>query len=440
MNNYLPPQELEFSEQLRKLYPEKFTQLADIKTITFQVTENCCLNCSYCYQVHTIDADMDFKDIEDFLYNLLHDKFEDVSTKNTKAVIWEFIGGEPFIKIDLISQITDYIYNTMIKNNHPWLFFSRVSISSNGILYFDSRVQNYLLKYDDFISLGISLDGSKKLHDSCRVDLHGEGSYDKVISAVRHYKKTFNRMPNIKMTFSPENIRFLYESYLSVIHEGYIFLHGNCVYEEGWTEKEATILYYELKKLADYLIENDLYNKIFISFFNENFFNPMNENENDNWCGGINYSMLAIDHKGKLYHCIRYMSSSLQGEQSPLIIGDIKNGIGKTPEYKKAFESTCGITRRSQSTDECFYCPIARGCAWCSAYNYQVTGSANKRVTYICIMHKARALANVYFWNRVYQKVNIDKHFINYLPDEQSLLIIPEEELNLLKKLEKGGN
>ena len=66
-----------------------------------------------------------------------------------------------------------------------------------------------------------------------------------------------------------------------------------------------------------------------------------------------------------------------------------------------------------------------------------MTGSANKRVTYICVMHKARALANVYFWNKLYKKLGIDKVFINHLPDEQSLKIIPQEELDLLKSLEK---
>lgn len=178
MINYLPSKELEFGEQLRKLYPEKFTQLADVKTITFQVTENCCLNCSYCYQVHAANADMDFDTMKPFIDDLLNDRFEAATTKNTQGVIWEFIGGEPFMMIDLITQITDYIFDTMTEKNHPWLFFSRVSISTNGILYFDPRVQAYLNKYDDFIGLGISLDGSKELHDACRLDLYGQGSYE----------------------------------------------------------------------------------------------------------------------------------------------------------------------------------------------------------------------------------------------------------------------
>lgn len=51
-------------------------------------------------------------------------------------------------------------------------------------------------------------------------------------------------------------------------------------------------------------------------------------------------------------------------------------------------------------------------------------------------MHKARALANVYYWNSLYKKLNIDKVKQNYLPDEESLKIISQEELDKLKLLE----
>jgi hypothetical protein len=30
-------------------------------------------------------------------------------------------------------------------------------------------------------------------------------------------------------------------------------------------------------------------------------------------------------------------------------------------------------------------------------------------------MHKARVLANVYYWNKLYKKLNINKQYINYL-------------------------
>lgn len=440
MNNprYKCPRPLEFGDYLSSLYPGNFPAIEDIKTITFQVTENCCLHCSYCYQVHNTHNELDFNKIKPWIEELLDDKLSYINTSNTKGIIWEFIGGEPFLRIDLITQITDLVYNTMIEKNHPWLHFSKISISSNGILYFDKRVQAYLNKYKELISLGISLDGNKELHDKCRVDLEGNGSHDRVIAAVHHYKKHFGYMPNIKMTFAPENLPYLNESYQYLISEGYKDLHGNCVYEDVWSMKDATELYYQLKNLADYLIDNDLHKDIYVSFFDEDHFQPKEEHDNENWCGGVHNSMFAIDNNGLIYHCIRFMDSSLQGEQKPLPLGDIQNGFGVKEEHIKNLEMFHSITRRSQSTDECFYCPIAGGCSWCSGYNYQKTGTVNKRVTYICNMHKARSLANVYYWNKVYQKEKVNKVFIRHLSDEESLKIIPQDELNLLINLERG--
>lgn len=57
--------------------------------------------------------------------------------------------------------------------------------------------------------------------------------------------------------------------------------------------------------------------------------------------------------------------------------------------------------------------------------------------TYICVMHKARALGNLYFWNKYYRKNNMNKRMKNYVPDEWALEIISESELNMLKELER---
>ena len=70
-----------------------------------------------------------------------------------------------------------------------------------------------------------------------------------------------------------------------------------------------------------------------------------------------------------------------------------------------------------------------------SAYNYQEFGTPNKRATYICEMHKARSLANVYYWNKYYQKNNIDKKFKMNCPKEWALKIISEDEYKMLLDL-----
>jgi hypothetical protein len=48
--------------------------------------------------------------------------------------------------------------------------------------------------------------------------------------------------------------------------------------------------------------------------FKEMCFCPLMEQDNNNWCGGVNGAMLAIDPNGDMYSCIRYMESSLNGK------------------------------------------------------------------------------------------------------------------------------
>ena len=143
--------------------------------------------------------------------------------------------------------------------------------------------------------------------------------------------------------------------------------------------------------------------------------------------------MLSCDPDGYLYPCIRYMESSLGSDREPYCIGNVNDGIGVTKDEIQKIKCLNCITRRSQSTDKCFYCPIGSGCSWCSAYNYQELGTPNARVDYSCIMHKARAIANAYYWSKVYEKRNLDKLYEFYLPDSESLEIISQEELNNIK-------
>ena len=55
-------------------------------------------------------------------------------------------------------------------------------------------------------------------------------------------------------------------------------------------------------------------------------------------------------------------------------------------------------------------------------------------------MHKARSLANVYYWNKYYKKNNIDKHFKMHLPKNEALKFISEDEYNIYRKLRKRKN
>jgi radical SAM peptide maturase (CXXX-repeat target family) len=381
---------------------------------------------------------MPFEVAQDFIELLLaNDKNTQqyLDTRACDGIIIEFIGGEPLLEVELMDKIMDYFLKRMIETNHPWQYNWRISISSNGTLYFNPEVQKFINKWRDHLSYSVSIDGNKQLHDSCRLFPDGTGSYDKAIAAVRHYVDVLHGSMGSKMTLAPANIMYTCDAVKGLIDQGYKEIFLNCVFEKGWEEKDATILYHQLVELSDYILSNNLEDELYISMFEENFFHPKDRSDSQNWCGG-NGAMISVDWKGDIYPCIRYMESSLGPDIEPVKIGNVKTGIMTDAKCRNCIQKLKSVNRLNQSTEECIECPIAEGCAWCQAYNYQDSGDFNHRATYICVMHKARALANCYFWNLRYWKNNENKRMKLWLSDEEALKIINEEELEFLKILQ----
>ncbi len=443
---------LSFQDWIAKIYPEtvKMKSMNSInrretalsRTITFQVTDKCNLACTYCYQINKGVRRMSFE-----VAKLLIDKL--LSGEGgvgdylgiSPAIILDFIGGEPFLEVELIDQIVDYFRLRTMELNHPWANKFCISICSNGVLYKDPKVQAFLQKNRDILSFNVTVDGTKKLHDSCRIFPDGSPSYDMAHDAAMDWKRRGNYMGS-KITLAPGNIKYFNDCLRQMIADGFDEINANCVYEEGWKDEHATEVYNQCKRFTDWFHNEKEYKNddIFISFLTEKHGMPMSEEDNNNWCGGTGL-MLAVDPDGKLYPCLRYMESSLGDQREPIIIGDVWNGIGSRKCERDCISCMDCVTRRSQSTDECFYCPIANGCSWCSGYNYQSQGSFNKRATYICCMTKARALAINYYWNTYYLMNNIPKVCDLWVPKQWAIPIIGEKEynhlVNMVKKL--GG-
>lgn len=432
------PRVMSFTDTFTRMYPEFIGEDYGIKTITFVVTEDCNLKCSYCYQGCKTKKVMTKEVAKEAIDLLLSNKNNYI---NSKGVILDFIGGEPFLEIELMDYIVEYFKYKTLELNHSWGKYYMLGISSNGTLYDNPKVKEFLLKNKNKVSLGITIDGNKELHDTCRLFHDGRPSYDIVIKNAREYMKFSNQsFGTTKLTVAPSNIDYLYKAVKNMHMENILCVHANCVYEEGWNEEHATKLYYQLKQVADYLLNEGYEDELYCSFFDEHIGIALdllnNEDDNRNHCGGTGH-MLAIGHDGTFYPCIRYMSYCLPSHREPISIGNLKDGIGIKEKDKSTIDKLQKITLCSQSTEECISCPIARGCGWCSGYNYDYTGDPNKRVTFICCMHKARVLANHYYYMKLLEVKNEDAgyHKTLNLPKEEALKIISEEEYNMLLNL-----
>mgnify|MGYP003046733099 FL=1 len=370
------------------------------KNIIFIVTKDCQLACKYCYLVGKNSRErMPWKVAKTAIdYRLDQEKdFKE------ESVVWDFIGGEPFLEIDLIDRICDYLKTDMFRRNHHWFDSYRFSLSTNGINYHEEKVQRFIKKNINHLSIGITIDGTELKHDLNRIYRESErGSYRDV---VRNIPLWLEQFPNAgtKVTISSADIPYIKESVLHLYSLGIHEVNINCVFENVWKTGDDKRFEEQLIQLADEIIEKEYYKEFACSFFSENLGKPMDCTlQNQNWCGAG--MMLAIDAEGNFYPCTRFAQYSLRSKKA-WIIGNIRDGIDKNK-----LRPFLTLDRCTQSTQECIDCEVAEGCAWCQGENYDAadTPTIYQRATAICLMHKARVRANNYYWNKLYRKLEIE--------------------------------
>lgn len=368
------------------------------QTITFVVTEDCNLRCKYCYITHkTSTKRMNFETAKKFIDLVLSDEIN-----HAPAVVLEFIGGEPFLEVELIDKICDYFKMKTYEMKHPWYWNYRFSFATNGINYGTDDVQNYIKKNEGKISVGITLDGTKEKHDLQRVFPDGGGSYDTIIKNIPLYLTQFP--PSTKVTFASDDLKYLKDSIINLWNVGITEVNANVVFEDVWKDGDDVIFEEQLRELAEYILENKLYDKYACSLFSDTMGGYVRKEQLEQTSCGAG-KMMAVDADGKIYPCIRYKSYSLNNHEE-WTVGDIENGIDM--EKVRPFMVTA---EKYQSDEECCNCPIASGCAHCQGFNYDVAESATNfyRAKYICKMHKAQVRANEYYFTQLYQRYGIER-------------------------------
>lgn len=370
------------------------------KNITFIVTKDCQLACKYCYLVGKNDKErMSWsvaKQAIDYILSMENDMREE-------SVIWDFIGGEPFLEIDLIDKICDYMKTEMFRRDHHWFNSYRFSFSTNGINYDSEKVQSFIKKNHAHLSIGITIDGTEVKHDLNRIYKGtGKGSYQSVVRNIPLWLEQFPGS-GTKVTISSADIPFIKESVLHLYSLGIHEVNINCVFEDVWKEGDDKLFQEQLMQLADAIIDSGYYHDYACSFFSENIGKPLApELDNNNWCGAGR--MLAVDANGIFYPCTRFAQYSLRGKKA-WGIGNVCDGIDKNK-----LRPFLTLDRTTQSPQECIDCEVASGCAWCQGENYDAadTNTIYQRSTAICKMHKARVRANNYYWNKLYRKLELE--------------------------------
>lgn len=174
------------------------------------------------------------------------------------------------------------------------------------------------------------------------------------------------------------------------------------MFEDVWKQGDEIIFEEQLKQLADYIVDNNLYDKYSCTLFDDYIGGKYSDDDLNNTSCGAG-KMLAVDPDGNLYPCMRYYDYSLN-KRKGYIIGNIKDGIDF--EKVRPFGT---LMYRYQSDEECLKCDVATGCSFCQGFNYDEAETPTNfvRAKYICKMHKARVRANDYYFSLLLNKKSI---------------------------------
>ena len=182
-----------------------------------------------------------------------------------------------------------------------------------------------------------------------------------------------------------------------MIELGFIDIHINCAFEEGWQLKDAQLLYQQFKQVSEYIAKNNLYEQVYIAMLDyDKYLESKEDTLNKNWCGTVD-CMLALQPSGKIYSCCRFMDTSLgKNINKDFCFGHVQHGLGYTDNEKE---------------------------------NINIF----KRTTFICDCHKAAALATLYLCKLVNDKEGFSSIKIT---KDMAIPIIGEEEWNNISNFE----
>ena len=157
--------------------PLTFAACGVVKSLCLMVAQDCNLRCKYCfgeggtYGHRAVMSEEIGRAAVDFIIK---------NSGIRKHCEIDFFGGEPLINFRTVKAVTEYVRRREQDTGKVF----KLTLTTNGVLL-DDKVGAWL--NDNNISVVLSLDGRKEIHDAMRPDISGRGSYERVISNFKRF-------------------------------------------------------------------------------------------------------------------------------------------------------------------------------------------------------------------------------------------------------------
>lgn len=346
-----------------------------VKALCLHVAHTCNLNCAYCFasqgKYHGERAVMPFE-----VGRRALDFLVEHSGKRHNLEV-DFFGGEPLMNFDVVKALVAYARGIEKETGKHFRF----TLTTNGVLI-DDEVIDFANR--EMSNVVLSLDGRREIHDRVRVDLAGNGSWDRIVPkfqklvAARGGKNYYMRG-----TFTHANPDFL-KDIETMLDLGFTELSMEpvvCAADDSaaLTEADLPVVLEQYEKLAELMLRRDREGKPFT------FYHYMLDLEGGpcvykriSGCGsGTEY--MAVTPWGDLYPCHQFV-----GEEA-FRLGNIWDGVTNMAVQKEF--ASCNLYARAECRD-CWaklYC--SGGCA---ANAYHSTGTVTGVYRYGCELFRKR--------------------------------------------------
>jgi len=206
---------------------------------TLFLTEECNYNCDYCEHINK--KGMMSKEVFDDLFKESLKK-----TKKDELISFTLFGGEPILNFELV----EYILNkcNAIKNRR------NISINmTTNLSLLDDRMKKTYKKYEDIISIDISLDGPKDIFEQKKKG----GNFENVIKNYEWIKNNTKIKLGVSAVIDKEYLNKTYDNIKFLYSLGFrnfsIYLNLD---DLGFTKKYRENLSKELDKINNFIIDH----------------------------------------------------------------------------------------------------------------------------------------------------------------------------------------
>lgn len=343
------------------------------KIVMLTITENCNLDCVYCFEKAKTTKAMDIE----IAKKIIEHEFE--NSENFDIIEFQLFGGEPFLCKDLIIELVEWTFSK--KFNKAYLFF----LETNGTLV-HGDFQKWLLKMKGILNLGLSIDGDKETHNKNR-----SNSYDNIDKLF--FINNYPHQP-ARVTVNNNSIKNLSKDIIHLHNLGFAEVDAEFANGITWDFDRIKIdLKEELEILCNYYLDNPETKEC--SIFDMNLTSVLYKEEIIKQSCGAGTVLISYSIEGKKYPChIFQPNTAIFAKDMELAQID----FCKINEYRDL---------------DCKNCILENICPSCYGMNFVRNGNIFKRDKGLCEIVKVRALATSYL-----KAKQIEKNLIQLDPNE----------------------